>query len=103
MDIEPTELITTPMGKKVLNFGQNFVGWVKILVDIFGKRGDTIMVRHAEVLENGEFGTRLLRTARAENIFHLGGKTKCYESRFSWYGFRHVTPSPKHCVQPTDT
>lgn len=103
MDIEPIELITTPMGKKVLDFGQDLVGWLKILVDIPGKGGDTIMAGHAEVLENSEFGTRPLRTARAENIFHPGGKTKGYESRFSWYGFRHVTPSPKHCVQSTDT
>lgn len=94
MEIEPKELITTPKGKKVLDFGQNLVGWLKILVDIPGRSGDTVMIRHAEVLEHGELGTRPLRTARAENIIHLGGKTKGYESRFSWYGFRFVKIIP---------
>lgn len=103
MEIEPIGLITTLKGKKVLDFGQNLVGWLKILVDIPGKSGDTVVIRHAEVLEHGELGTRPLRTARAENIIHLGGKTKDYESRFSWYGFRYVTAYSKHCVQSTDT
>ncbi|KAG6355937.1 hypothetical protein INS49_015321 [Diaporthe citri] len=51
MEIESIELIITPKGKKVLDFGQNLVGWLKILVDIPGKSGDTVVVRHAEVLE----------------------------------------------------
>lgn len=93
MEIEPKEIITTPNGKKVLDFGQNLVGWLKVLVDIPGKRGDTVAIRHAEVLEHGDLGTRPLRTARAENIIQLGGKTKGYDSRFSWYGFRYATLS----------
>lgn len=99
MEIEPKELITTPKGKKVLDFGQNLVGWLKVLVDIPGKRGDTVMIRHAEVLEHGELGTRPLRTARAENIIRLGGETKDYESRFSWYGFRYDDLSWQDCIR----
>lgn len=99
MEIEPKRLIETPNGKKVLDFGQNLVGWLKVLVEIPGKRGDTVVIRHAEVLEHGELGTRPLRTARAENIIHLGGKTKGYEPRFSWYGFRYVSSSPKETLR----
>lgn len=101
MEIEPIELITTPKGKKVLDFGQNLVGWLKVLVDIKGERGDTVVIRHAEVLEHGELGTRPLRTAKAENIIHLGGKTKGYESSFSWYGFRYVILFQQDCIQFT--
>lgn len=101
MEIEPKELINTPNGKKVLELGQNLVGWLKVLVDIPGERGDMVVIRHAEVLEHGELGIRPLRTARAENIIHLGGKTKGYELRFSWYGFRYVA-SPEPCVHSTD-
>ncbi|KAF1955373.1 hypothetical protein CC80DRAFT_564968 [Byssothecium circinans] len=90
MGLSAKELIITPSGKKILDFGQNLVDWLKILVDIPGNKGDKVVIRHAEVLENGELGTRPLRTARAENIIHLGGKTKDYESRFSWYGFRYA-------------
>ena len=90
MEVKPQQIIVTPSGKKVLDFGQNLVGWLKILVDIPGKEGDVLVIKHAEVLEHGELGTRPLRTAKAQNIVRLGGKTKGYESRFSWYGFRYV-------------
>lgn len=91
MEISPQKVILTPTGKKVLDFGQNLVGWLRVLIDIPGKKGERVVIRHAEVLEHGELGTRPLRTAKAENVIHLGGKTKGYESRFSWYGFRYVT------------
>jgi alpha-L-rhamnosidase len=87
-EIQPQQLITSPSGKLILDFGQNLVGRLKFLVDVPGKSGDQVVIRHAEVLENKELGTRPLRTARAENIIKLGGRTKGYESRFSWYGFR---------------
>ncbi|KAI3393081.1 hypothetical protein diail_4752 [Diaporthe ilicicola] len=90
MEMEPKELITTPTGMNVLDSGQDLVGRLKIMVDIPGQRGHSVVVRHAEVLEHGELGTRPLRTGRAENIIHLGGKTKGYESRFPWYGFRYA-------------
>ncbi|PSN71410.1 hypothetical protein BS50DRAFT_282333 [Corynespora cassiicola Philippines] len=90
MEVRPQSIHITPSGKKVLDFGQNVVGWLKILVDIPGKPGDRLVIKHAEVLEHGELGTRPLRTAKAENVILLGGKTKGYESRFSWYGFRYA-------------
>ena len=88
MEIKPRQILTTPNGRKVLDFGQNLVGWLKILVDIPGKAGEQVVIKHAEVLENGELGTRPLRTARAENVIKLGGSTNGYEPRFSWFGFR---------------
>jgi alpha-L-rhamnosidase len=90
-EIKPQKLITTLSGKAILDFGRNVVGWLKILVDIPGKQSEQLAIRFAEVLENEELGTRPLRTAKAENIIKLGGSTKNYETRFSWYGFRYLS------------
>jgi alpha-L-rhamnosidase len=88
MEIKPTKIITTPKGKKVLDFGQNLVGWLRIEKDIPGKEGEELLIKHAEVMEHEELGTRPLRTATARDIIKLGGKTKGYEPTFTFHGFR---------------
>lgn len=88
MEIKPTKIITTPKGKKVLDFGQNMVGWLRIENNIPGKEGEELLIKHAEVMEHEELGTRPLRTAKARDIIKLGGKTKGYEPRFTFHGFR---------------
>jgi alpha-L-rhamnosidase len=88
LEIKPTKIIITATGKKVLDFGQNLVGWLRIEKDIPGKEGDEIVIKHAEVMEHGELGTRPLRTAKARDIIKLGGKTKSYEPKFTFHGFR---------------
>lgn len=94
MNLPVKEIITTPSGKKVLDFGQNFVGWLRIQKDIPGKQGDTLLIRHAEVLEHGELGTRPLRSAKAQWTVKLGGSTKYMSTQFSFYGFRYVLDVP---------
>jgi alpha-L-rhamnosidase len=79
------EVIRTPEGKTVLDFGQNLVGWVKIKTDL---QGGELVIRHAEVMEDGELGTRPLRTAKAEARIKLGGPTKGWEPKFTFFGFR---------------
>ncbi|CAK7198022.1 hypothetical protein SEUCBS139899_000678 [Sporothrix eucalyptigena] len=88
MEVPPRATLTTPSGKTVLDFGQNLAGWIRINDDIPGT--GTVTIRHAEVLEHGELGTRPLRTAKAETIIHLGGSTRGYEPRFTFYGFRYA-------------
>ena len=51
----------SPSGRTLVDFGQNLVGWLRFTVR--GRRGDVIRLRHAEVLEDGELGTRPLRHA----------------------------------------
>lgn len=87
-EFKPLEIITTPNGKKVLDFGQNIVGWLRFEKDAPGKGPQEILIRHAEVMEHGELGTRPLRSAKAELSVKLGGKTKGYEPKFTWFGFR---------------
>jgi alpha-L-rhamnosidase len=83
-----TEVITSPSGKTLLDFGQNLVGWLRVRVH--GPAGTEITVRHAEVLENGELGTRPLRTAQATDRFILSGGDDEFEPTFTFHGFRYA-------------
>ncbi|ODN77292.1 alpha-L-rhamnosidase [Cryptococcus wingfieldii CBS 7118] len=87
-EINPIEIITTPSGKHVLDFGQNLVGWLRIERDFEGE--GQVVLKHAEVLEDGELGMRPLRTAECEDRIILGGKTKGWEPKFTFHGFRYV-------------
>ena len=82
-------LITTPSGRTVLDFGQNLVGVVRIRVR--GPRGHEITLRHAEVLEDGELGTRPLRNAAATDCYVLRGDgEELWRPRWTFHGFRYV-------------
>jgi alpha-L-rhamnosidase len=83
------EVLTTPSGKTVLDFGQNLVGWLRLRVR--GEAGTTIELRHAEVLENGELGTRPLRAAEATDTFTLAGTgEETWEPWSTFHGFRYA-------------
>jgi alpha-L-rhamnosidase len=86
MQIKAIDIIDTPSGKKIIDFGQNLVGHVRIESDL--REGSELSFRHAEVLENGEIGVRPLRTALARAILRLGGSTKGWEPKFTFFGFR---------------
>ncbi len=84
------KLITTPKGEKVIDFGQNLVGWVQLKVK--GRAGDTIKVSHAEVLDKkGNFYTDNLRGAKAQAVYILKGNgEEMFEPHFTFFGFRYI-------------
>jgi alpha-L-rhamnosidase len=49
-----------------------------------------VTLRHAEVLEHGELGTRPLRSARATDRFILSGGEDRFEPTLTFHGFRYV-------------
>ncbi|GGR28976.1 glycoside hydrolase family 78 protein [Deinococcus ruber] len=80
---------TSPSGRTLVDFGQNLVGWVRLRVS--GEAGQTVTLRHAEVLEDGELGTRPLRFAACTDQYTLkGGGEELWEPRFTFHGFRYV-------------
>ncbi|HSN07517.1 MAG TPA: family 78 glycoside hydrolase catalytic domain, partial [Hanamia sp.] len=87
---KPVRVMTTPKGEKVIDFGQNLVGWVMLKVK--GNAGDTIVIKHAEVLDKeGNFYTTNLRAAKATSTYILNGKGEEYfEPHFTYYGFRYI-------------
>lgn len=88
--IAAAELIVTPKGEKVIDFGQNFSGYVQISAK--GRRGSRIKISHAEVLDSdGNFYTENLRTARQQNEYVLSGcGTEVFKPCFSYQGFRYI-------------
>jgi len=88
-NLAPVEIVTSPSGKTIVDFGQNIAGWVRLTVT--GEAGRTITLRHAEVLADGELATEPLRTAAATDRYTLrGGGEETWEPRFTFHGFRYV-------------
>lgn len=87
--LNPVEQISTPSGKTVLDFGQNLVGHIR-LNNVKGPRGHVVTLSHAEVLEDGELGTRPLRVCKAQDKYTFKGDTEgeTYAPRFTFHGFR---------------
>lgn len=88
-EVKPIELITTPNGDTVIDFGQNLVGWIKL--NVTGNAGDEVFVKHGEVMLDNEFYNGNYRKARAEFKYILkGGNEEIYEPKFTFYGFRYI-------------
>ena len=88
--VAPCEIIKTPKGETVLDFGQNLAGYVEVTVE--GKRGDNIVITHAEVLDSdGNFYTDNLRTAKNRIEYILAGDgTEVFKPTFCFQGFRYI-------------
>jgi alpha-L-rhamnosidase len=83
------EVLTSPTGRRILDFGQNLVGRLRIRAS--GPAGHTIVLRHAEVLEGGELCVRPLRAAEATDRYTLAGDgEEVWEPRFTFHGFRYA-------------
>jgi alpha-L-rhamnosidase len=90
-ELEPVEVLATPSGKAVLDFGQNIAGRLRIRVS--GPAGRTIVLRHAEVMQDGELYTRPLRGAAATDTYIHAGGDAVWEPRFTIHGFRYAEVS----------
>ncbi|MBR6794193.1 MAG: family 78 glycoside hydrolase catalytic domain [Clostridia bacterium] len=87
--LKPIEVITTPKGETVLDFGQNMTGWVELTVA--GAKGAVIAFDHAEVLDqDGNFYNENYRSAKAYAKFILGGNEETLAPHFTFYGFRYI-------------
>jgi alpha-L-rhamnosidase len=88
-EIAPVSIATSPTGRTIVDFGQNLVG--RLRLSVRGAAGQTITLRHAEVLEQGELGTRPLRKAQATDRYTLRGEgVETWEPRFTFHGFRYA-------------
>ena len=89
-EVPVSEVLTSPSGRRLLDFGQNLVGTLRIRVS--GASGTVVTLRHAEVLEYGELAVRPLRTATATDSYTLRGDPagEEWEPRFTFHGFRYA-------------
>lgn len=87
-EIKPIELIETPSGEKVLDMGQNMVGWLKFSTN--APKETTIRIQHGEVLQDGSFFNENLQSAKAEFTYIADGTEAIVHPRFTFYGFRYA-------------
>lgn len=92
-------VIRSPSGKTIFDFGQNLVGWIRFSGS--PPDGSTIVLRHAEVLENEELGTRPLRDCKATDTVHVqkGSELVGWEPKFTFHGFRYVEVTGWHGIE----
>ncbi|MBR2694638.1 MAG: family 78 glycoside hydrolase catalytic domain [Thermoguttaceae bacterium] len=94
--IRPISITEYQPNVHIVDFGQNFVGWV--WMKVAGPAGTVVTLRHAETLipdgENaGDLYTANLRTAQARDVYTLretGGAPQYYQPRFTYHGFRYL-------------
>ncbi len=93
------DVLTTPDGSLVLDFGQNLFGYVQFKVS--GKSGHKVKLRHGETLdESGNFtlknlspeGQVILKPAPLlqEVVYSLKEGEQSYKPSFTAHGFRYV-------------
>ncbi len=87
--LEVKEIIKTPKGETVLDFGQNLTGYVEFKIK--GNKGEKAVLRHGEVLDaDGSFYNDNYRSAKAEAIFVCDGEEHICKPAYNFYGFRYV-------------
>ena len=88
-EIHPVLVTALDDDRLLVDFGQNLVGRVRITVS--GPAGHTVVIRHAEVLQDGELCVRPLRGATSTDRYTLrGGGPETWEPRFTLHGFRYA-------------
>ncbi|WP_347103705.1 family 78 glycoside hydrolase catalytic domain [Microbacterium sp. 4R-513] len=89
-DVHAVAVLTTPSGRRILDFGQNLVGVVRLRGS--AAAGTTVTLRTAEVLQDGELYTRPLREAKSTDRYTFAGRPQGeeWEPRFTFHGFRYA-------------
>ncbi len=83
------ELIVTPKGERVIDFGQNLAGYPEIRIK--GKRGEHVSFSFAEVLDkDGNFYTENYRTAKSKLEYTLSGNEDLLKPKFTFFGYRYL-------------
>ncbi|MCA0757069.1 glycoside hydrolase family 78 protein [Paenibacillus sp. N4] len=88
--IPAKELIITPQGDTVINFGQNLTGWVHFKVK--GQAGECVELNHFEVLDAaGNVYLDNLRQAKQTVSYTLkGGEEESFHPHFTFQGFQYI-------------
>lgn len=96
------ELVQKDDDRIILDFGQNFAGWIKCDLSKMGlQKGDTLCIRYAEKLDDkGELYVENLRHAQSTDYYIANGKEKgSWAPRFVYHGGRYAEVSIHKATQ----
>jgi alpha-L-rhamnosidase len=85
----PATIVDHRDGRVIVDFGQNLVGRVRLRVR-GAEPGRRIVLRHAEVLADGEPYLDNLRRAAATDTYVTAGGDETFEPQFTFHGFRYA-------------
>jgi len=89
-ELPVAQVLTTPNGDTVLDFGQNIAGFVR--ASICAPAGTRITLEHSEVLDaEGNFMNNILGINKDQtDVYICSGNQDVFEPVFSFHGFRYV-------------
>lgn len=101
------ELLVSPSGAKILDFGQNLAGYIRFTV--CGKPGQRIRLRMCEALDHGEYSDATLLhvlpdlpSTKQEIVYTCAGGTETFQPEFFYSGFRYALVEGLEEVAPQD-
>ena len=99
---KPCDVIHTPKGETVLDFGQNMTGYVSFTLTV--PKGEKIVIDHAEILDyEGNFYNENYRSAKAQIVYVGDGEKHTWKPEFTFYGFRYIRLTEFPCqLNPED-
>lgn len=87
-EIPVKEILRTPAGETVLDFGQNFAGYVAFHSRL--PKGAEVVLDFGEILQHGNFYNDNYRSAKARFTYISDGREETVKPEFTFYGFRYV-------------
>ncbi len=99
--IRGKELITTPEGDTVIDFGQELTGYLTFYLK--GSKGDKVTIKHFEKLtKDGNVYLDNLRSAKQELTLISDGKSHLIKPVYTFYGFRYIAISGMEISSPDE-
>lgn len=98
--LEVKEIIHSTNQEIILDFGQNFAGWIEFENKL--PAGKKIHFDFGEILQNGCFYNENYRGARGGFTYVSNGKKELVRPHFTYYGFRYVKVSGFDDIQKDD-
>ncbi len=87
--VKVKDIIVTPSGETVIDFGQNITGYIEISLE--AKKGERIHFKHGEVLDkDGNFYNENYRSAKAEVTYICKEGKQKWHPKLTFFGFRYI-------------
>lgn len=87
-DMPVKEILHTPAGETVLDFGQNFAGYPVFHASFY--KGAKVVLDFGEILQDGNFYNENYRSAKSQFTYISGGEEEWVKPRFTYFGFRYI-------------